>query len=42
LLIGTSFALRLVRRGGTGPLILGGLLTGFAVYIASDVVFAVG
>ena len=42
LLIGTAFALRLVRRGGTGPLIVGGLLTGFAVYIASDLVFAIG
>jgi lipopolysaccharide export system permease protein len=42
LLIGTAFALRLVHRGGAGPLIAGGLLTGFVLYVVSDVVFAIG
>ncbi len=42
LLIGTTFSLRLARRGGTGLLITGGLLAGFAFYILSDVVFAIG
>jgi lipopolysaccharide export system permease protein len=42
LLIGTTFSLRLVRRGGTGLLITGGLVTGFVFYILSDVVFAIG
>lgn len=42
LLIGTTFSLRLVRRGGTSLLITGGLLTGFTFYILSDVVFAIG
>jgi lipopolysaccharide export system permease protein len=42
LLIGTTFSLRLARRGGTGLLITGGLLAGFAFYILSDVVYAVG
>lgn len=42
LLIGTTFSLRLVRRGGTSLLLTGGLLTGFTFYILSDVVFAVG
>jgi lipopolysaccharide export system permease protein len=42
LLIGTSFSLRFVRRGGAGWFVLGGLLTGFLFYILSDVVFAIG
>jgi lipopolysaccharide export system permease protein len=42
LLIGATFSLRLVRHGGTGLFITGGLLTGFAFYILSDVVFAIG
>lgn len=42
LLIGASFSLRLVRRGGTGILIAGGLITGFGFYILSDVIFALG
>jgi lipopolysaccharide export system permease protein len=42
LLIGTTSSLRLVRRGGTGLLITGGLVTGFLFYILSDVVFAIG
>lgn len=42
LLIGTTFSLRLVRHGGTGILVAGGLITGFAFYILSDVIFALG
>jgi lipopolysaccharide export system permease protein len=42
LLIGVTFSLRLVRRGGTGILVAGGLITGFAFYILSDVIFALG
>ncbi len=42
LLIGATFSLRLVRRGGTGILVTSGLLTGFAFYILSDVIFALG
>ncbi|MGI9499146.1 MAG: LPS export ABC transporter permease LptG [Geminicoccaceae bacterium] len=42
LLIGVSFSLRLVRQGGTGILVAGGLVTGFAFYILSDVIFALG
>ena len=42
LLIGASFSLRLVRHGGTGILVAGGLITGFGFYILSDVIFALG
>lgn len=42
LLIGVTFSLRLVRQGGTGILVAGGLITGFAFYILSDVIFALG
>ncbi len=42
LLIGATFSLRLVRQGGTGILIAGGLITGFGFYILSDVIFALG
>jgi len=42
LMIGMTFSLRLVRRGGTGLLGVAGLVTGFAFYIMSDVVFAIG
>ena len=42
LLIGAAFSLRMVRRGGTGFLIAGGLITGFGFYILSDVIFALG
>lgn len=42
LLIGVAFSLRLVRKGGTGILVAGGLITGFAFYILSDVIFALG
>ena len=42
LLIGATFSLRLVRSGGTGILVAGGLITGFGFYILSDVIFALG
>lgn len=42
LLIGMTVSLRLVRRGGTALLVVGGLLAGFAFHILSDVVLAVG
>ncbi|MDX1541868.1 MAG: LPS export ABC transporter permease LptG [Geminicoccaceae bacterium] len=42
LLIGTTFSLRLTRRGGTSLLVMGGLGAGFLFYIMSDVVFAIG
>jgi len=42
LLIGVAFSLRLVRQGGTEILVAGGLITGFAFYILSDVIFALG
>jgi lipopolysaccharide export system permease protein len=42
LLIGTTFSLRFVRRGGSGLLLAGGLVTGFSFYILSDIVFALG
>lgn len=42
LLIGATFSLRFVRRGGTGLLVVGGLVAGFLFYILSDVVFAIG
>lgn len=42
LLIGTTSSLRLARHGGTGLLIAGGLIAGFAVYAITDVTFAVG
>ncbi len=42
LLIGAAFSLRLVRRGGSGLLVTGGLIAGFGFYILSDVIFALG
>jgi lipopolysaccharide export system permease protein len=41
-LIAAPFSLRLARRGGTGLLIAGGALTGFVLYVLSDVVLAFG
>jgi lipopolysaccharide export system permease protein len=41
-LIAAPFSLRLARRGGTGLLVAGGALTGFALYVTSDVVLAFG
>lgn len=41
-LIAAPFSLRLARRGGTGLLIAGGALTGFVLYVLTDVVLAFG
>ncbi|HJN21475.1 MAG: LPS export ABC transporter permease LptG [Alphaproteobacteria bacterium] len=41
-LIGATFSLRSVRRGGTGLTIAAGVLTGFVLYVFSDVVTALG
>ena len=41
-LIAAPFSLRFARRGGTGLLIGAGALTGFSLYVASDVVLAFG
>jgi lipopolysaccharide export system permease protein len=41
-LIAAPFSLRLARRGGSGLLLAGGALTGFALYVVSDVVLAFG
>lgn len=41
-LIAASFSLRLTRRGGTGLLVVAGVLTGFLLYFLSDVVLALG
>ncbi len=41
-LIAAAFSLRMTRRGGTGLLFVGGLLTGFMLYALSDVVRAFG
>ena len=41
-LIAAPFSLRFARRGGTGLLIGAGALTGFGLYVASDVVLAFG
>ncbi|MEO1089455.1 MAG: LPS export ABC transporter permease LptG [Pseudomonadota bacterium] len=42
LLIGVTFTLRFERRGGLGLLLVGGLIGGFAFFIAVDVVKALG
>lgn len=41
-LIAATFSIRLTRRGGTGLLIAGGILTGFVLYFLSDVLYAMG
>ena len=41
-LIGATFSLRLIRRGGTAYVIAAGVFTGFLLYFFSDVVFALG
>jgi len=41
-LIAATFSLRLTRRGGTGLLIAGGVVAGFAFFVLSDVVQAFG
>jgi lipopolysaccharide export system permease protein len=41
-LIAATFSLRNTRRGGTGLMIAAGVLTGFVLYVFSDVVTALG
>lgn len=41
-LIAATFTLRYTRRGGIAYVISGGVLTGFALYLFSDIVFALG
>lgn len=41
-LIAATFSLRLTRRGGTGYMLAGGVMTGFVLYFMSDVVAALG
>ncbi len=41
-LIGATFSLRLARRGGTGVLIGVGVISGFVLYVFSDVILALG
>ena len=41
-LIAATFSLRLTRRGGTGLLVLGGLIAGFLLFFLTDVVLALG
>ena len=41
-LIAATFSLRLTRRGGTGLLVVGGLLAGFLLFFLTDVVLALG
>ena len=41
-LIAAIFSLRLQRRGGATLMIIGGVASGFALYVLSDIVFALG
>lgn len=41
-LIAASFSLRMARRGGVAPLIVGGILFSFFLFFMSDVIFAMG
>ncbi|MBM3502752.1 MAG: LPS export ABC transporter permease LptG [Alphaproteobacteria bacterium] len=41
-LIAATFSLRLTRRGATGLLVAGGAATGFALFVVSDLVLALG
>jgi lipopolysaccharide export system permease protein len=41
-LIAATFSLRMQRRGGTGAMIVGGVIAGFLLYFLSDIVFALG
>lgn len=42
LVVGTTFSLRLARQGKASVMVVAGLVAGFAFYILSDVVFAIG
>jgi lipopolysaccharide export system permease protein len=41
-LIAAIFSLRMQRRGGATLMIIGGVASGFALYVLSDIVFALG
>jgi lipopolysaccharide export system permease protein len=41
-LVAATFSLRMQRRGGAGMMIVGGVASGFLLYIVSDIVFALG
>ncbi len=41
-LVAASFSLRMQRRGGTTAMIVGGVASGFLLYVLSDIVFALG
>ncbi len=41
-LVAATFSLRMQRRGGAGLMIVGGVASGFLLYVVSDVVFALG
>jgi lipopolysaccharide export system permease protein len=41
-LLAATFSLRQTRRGGTGLLLIGGIVSGFLLYFLSDVVSALG
>ncbi|MBM3488221.1 MAG: LPS export ABC transporter permease LptG [Alphaproteobacteria bacterium] len=42
ILLAATMSLRPTRRGGTSMLVVGGILIGFAIFVVSDVVFALG
>ena len=41
-LVAATFSLRLTRRGGTGLLIVGGVIAGFVLFFMTDLVLALG
>ena len=41
-LVAATFSLRMQRRGGATLLVVGGVATGFLLYVLSDIVFALG
>jgi lipopolysaccharide export system permease protein len=41
-LLAATFSLRPTRRGGTGFMVLGGIVSGFMLFFVSDIVFALG
>ena len=41
-LVAATFSLRMQRRGGAGMMIVGGVASGFLLYVLSNIVFALG
>jgi lipopolysaccharide export system permease protein len=41
-LVAAIFSLRMQRRGGTTLMIIGGVASGFVLYVVSNIVFALG